>query len=414
MATRVGTSRDAADRLRGAWRWPLAFSWRPRQRRRSHGTWWSTWASSPDAPAGTSEGWSINAAGTVAGSSSYNPANLPAFRGVVANDQGMTALAQPLAGGLSRAHEINDSGQVAGWDRAPGATDRRLPVLWTGGIPTILNTLPQHANALALSLNTQGVAVGQSAPAPTGGNGSRAVVWNGLTPTDLGTLGGQQSLAQGINDAGQIVGFSFLADGSLRATLWENGSIVNLGSGGNFSYATAINNKGQIVGSSTGPFNPRAYLWDHGTMTNIDPRGTGGDSIAFDINELGSIVGEYRNSAGVPPGIPLVPRAVLRSHGPAASLEPGMDGADGSRHQRRRTDHGTRVPDRHRMPGGSPGPRVHAVSGRRRHQQLLRHADRAAQPGRYRDHGDDDVPAERRRRRQSCTPCRCRRGPEPR
>ena len=255
-----------------------------------------------EAPAGTSEGWSINAGGTVAGASSYNPATLSAFRGVVANDQGMTALVQPLAGGLSRAHEINDSGQVAGWDRAPGATDRRLPVLWTGGIPTILNTLPQHTNALALSLNTQGVAVGQSAPAPSGGNGSRAVVWNGVTPTDLGTLGGQQSLAQGINDAGQIVGFSFLADGSLRATLWENGSIVNLGSGGNFSYATAINNKGQIVGSSTGPFNPRAYLWDHGTMTNIDPRGTGGDSIAYDINELGSIVGEYRTSAGVPQG----------------------------------------------------------------------------------------------------------------
>ncbi|MGV3517154.1 hypothetical protein [Luteitalea sp.] len=256
----------------------------------------------PSAPTGTSEGWSINAGGTVAGSSSYNPNNLAAFLGVVATDQGMTVLSQPQAGGLSRAHEINDSGQMAGWDRVPGATDRRLPVLWTGGVPTVLDTLPQHPNARALSLNNLGVVVGQSSPGAAGGAGGRAVVWNGLTPTNLGTLGGQESLAQGINDLGQIVGFSYLPDGSLRAALWENGTIVNLGSGANFSYATAINNKGQIVGSSTGPFNPRAYLWDRGTMTNLGTLGGGGDSIAFDINEHGTIVGEYALLSGAKRG----------------------------------------------------------------------------------------------------------------
>lgn len=249
------------------------------------------------APAGSSDAWSINSAGTVVGSSSYDPGNPAAFRAFVADLQGMTALAQPLGGPLSRAFEINDSGQIAGWDRAPGATDRRDAVLWNAGVPTVLNPLPQHPNARALSINNLGVVVGQSSPQPTGGGGGRAVVWNGQTAIDLGTLGGQESTAQGINDAGQIVGWSLLPDGSLRAALWQNGTITNLGSGANFSFATAINNKGQIVGSSTGPNNARAYMWYQGEMINL---GTidGADAIAYDINEQGLVVGEYNVPGG--------------------------------------------------------------------------------------------------------------------
>lgn len=247
-----------------------------------------------DEAANSSEAIGINDAGTVTGSSGYDGTIPNAFRAVVATDQGMTLLAQPAGGVLSRGFGINATGQVAGWDQVPGGTDRRLPVRWTGGTPTLLDTLPQHTNARGLAINASGVVVGQSSPGPTGGDGARAVVWNGTSPVDLGTLGGQQSLAQGINDAGQVVGWSLLSDGSVRATLWANGSSVNLGSAANFSYATAINNKGQIVGASTGPNNARAVLWDQGEMRNL---GTGtlgvGDSVAYDINEHGVAVGEY-------------------------------------------------------------------------------------------------------------------------
>lgn len=245
----------------------------------------------PNAP-GASEAFDLNSSGTIAGSSTYNPVQPAQIRAVVGTASPVTALPEPLGGGLSRAFAINDVGQVAGWDRVPGATDRRLAVVWTSGAPTVLNPLAQHQNARAFGINAHGVVVGQSSPNATGGNGARAVVWNGTTATDLGTLGGQQSSAQDINDAGQVVGNSLLPDGSVRATLWQNGTVTNLGSGANFSYATAINNKGQIVGASTGPNNPRAYLWYEGTMTNLGSIG-GGDAVANDINEAGVVVGEY-------------------------------------------------------------------------------------------------------------------------
>jgi probable HAF family extracellular repeat protein len=41
---------------------------------------------------------------------------------------------------------------------------------------------------------------------------------------DLGTLGGRDSFAFGINARGQIVGPSTTAAGDLHAVLWESGS----------------------------------------------------------------------------------------------------------------------------------------------------------------------------------------------
>ncbi len=84
-----------------------------------------------------------------------------------------------------------------------------------------------------------------------------------LTATDLGTLGGTSSQAFGINDHGQVVGQSRLANGQLRAFLWEDGAMTDLGTlGGTFSLARGINDLGQVVGRSTlANGESRATLW---------------------------------------------------------------------------------------------------------------------------------------------------------
>jgi probable HAF family extracellular repeat protein len=95
---------------------------------------------------------------------------------------------------------------------------------------------------------------------------------NGLM-TDLGTLpGGSLSKAEGINDKGQIVGYSEKTSGYTHAVLWQNGVMTDLGtlSGEPFSDAYGINDKEQIVGycydyQGMGMVQGFATLWEVNT-----------------------------------------------------------------------------------------------------------------------------------------------------
>src|SRR5215510_12404431 len=78
------------------------------------------------------------------------------------------------------------------------------------------------------------------------------------TVTDLGTLGpnslGNYSVANSINGAGQIAGASSAPSTQMSdpAFLYSNGQMINLGTlGGEDGQARGINTSGQIVGYST-------------------------------------------------------------------------------------------------------------------------------------------------------------------
>jgi probable HAF family extracellular repeat protein len=85
--------------------------------------------------------------------------------------------------------------------------------------------------------------------------------------TDLGTLGGTDSVAFGINDRGQVAGYAFGPAGSnpagfVHAFLWLGGTTTDLGTlGGTYSVANGINDRGQVVGvSSTASGLEHAFL----------------------------------------------------------------------------------------------------------------------------------------------------------
>ncbi len=113
--------------------------------------------------------------------------------------------------------------------------------------------------------------------------------------TDLGTLGGNESVAYDINDSGQAVGHSTVNSGSrTNAVLWSNGTLTDLRQVISipYNYAVAINNAGQVVcnielGSHISGRIP--YIWQNGNVTNIFQSNQSGYATA--INNVGQVVG---------------------------------------------------------------------------------------------------------------------------
>jgi probable HAF family extracellular repeat protein len=119
----------------------------------------------------------------------------------------------------------------------------------------------------------------------------------GGNKTSLGTLGGSNSQAFGLNDAGQVVGSSLVnnSGSSIHAFLWQAGRMVDIGGLPGFRTAEAfgINQAGQIVGGSDVNGAIRATYWHDGVAEDISAQ-TGAPSQAYAINNAGLIVGWSR------------------------------------------------------------------------------------------------------------------------
>ena len=169
---------------------------------------------------------------------------------------------------------------------------------------TDLGTLGGN-DSVAFAVNAHGDAVGVSSPAGT--SASRATLWTGGTPQNLGILcdascpAWASSYAYSINDDGQVVGFTATPNGD-RAFLWQGGAMTALPPlpGDNASWAYDITRDGRTVGSSGGPNGRRAVIWVNGVPSSLGVLGSGSFafSSAYGINEAGQIVGESSTASG--------------------------------------------------------------------------------------------------------------------
>ncbi|MEO8637148.1 MAG: hypothetical protein ABI587_17870 [Gemmatimonadales bacterium] len=147
-------------------------------------------------------------------------------------------------------------------------------------------------------------------PAPTPARTGYLVT---ATPIDLGTLGGpfQHSVATGLNDLGQVVGWSETGVGVDHAFLWQQGSgMIDLGTpNGQPSYATAINPSGLVAGYTRDASGREApWVWAGGVFTLLPlPGGATGRAMA--IEPGGTLAGCMLTGAPDPEILRWVPKA---------------------------------------------------------------------------------------------------------
>ena len=207
----------------------------------------------------------------------------------------------PPQSNFSIAQAVNSSAIVAGYstyDYPPLLNERA--VLWIDGQIKNLGTLPGSDISEATGINDRGEVVGFSVP--------HAFLWSGQEGMqDLGTLpGGGYSQALAINGRGEVAGLSDAADGNWHGFVWnghghghgedrheESMKALSYLPGGNSASANAINNRGQVVGGSGEGYSANfAVLWEQdGSVENLGALPGQGWSSAFAINDHGQVVG---------------------------------------------------------------------------------------------------------------------------
>jgi probable HAF family extracellular repeat protein len=185
------------------------------------------------------------------------------------------------------------------------------------GVFTDLGTpdLPSEAHGI----NTSGQIAGDTVNPST--NLLTATVWQpDGTISFLGVLGtGFESRAFAINDAGQVTGSSYTAQGSEHAFLFSNGQMTDIDTLGSLvSRGYAINNNGVVVGAAAAPNQPgiefHAVVVMGGSMMDLNTLIAAGSGLtlyqANGINDAGEIVGfAQSNTDGSVSGFLLTPVA---------------------------------------------------------------------------------------------------------
>jgi probable HAF family extracellular repeat protein len=214
---------------------------------------------------------------------------------------------------------INSSGAVVGCsDTASsegypctGTVSGQHAFYWTksGGLKD-LDTLPGGNISAAIGLNDSGEVVGYS-------NTSTGLLteynfiafeWtSAVGMVNLGKLsGGSASCAFGVNATGVIAGDSFVSSTVVDATNWTNRKIKNLGAlpKSIFTAALGINDSSEIVGESVfgygPPFTSHAFKWTStGGMKDLGTLSGGDTSMANGINSSGIVVGQSNSGSVV-------------------------------------------------------------------------------------------------------------------
>jgi hypothetical protein len=162
---------------------------------------------------------------------------------------------------------INDFGTVVG-GVTRGAVDHSATVgiiRWPGGGVT---AIPKTA---FVARNNKGITIGYAEFKVLGGTGSKPILLNGTTISDITLNGDAQIEINSINKWGTIVGaYSGAALGFKR---WRHGGFINLGfPGSGMTVPLSINDNGTVVGYYVVGSGPRTdgFIYDKGQWATLN------------------------------------------------------------------------------------------------------------------------------------------------
>jgi len=137
-------------------------------------------------------------------------------------------------------------------------------------------------SSVAFAVSGNGQAAGWATDPP--GN-TEAVIFGGASPQSLGA--GQ---ATGINSLGQVSG-TVSSNGATHGVVWSGGSVVDFGAN---TSAAAINDAGQVAGSTN-----HAFLYQNGAETDLGTLAGGSWTLAEGLSGNGDVAGYGNTAAGI-------------------------------------------------------------------------------------------------------------------
>jgi probable HAF family extracellular repeat protein len=224
-------------------------------------------------------------------------------------EDGLPSVLEPLPGHHAcAAYGVNDAGLIVGWSEDDEYVQHA--VLWDRGQAVALPCPDPDASCTAVAINAAGDIAGVMTPA-----GDRAILWRAGAPILLDPLPGDTSCAsKAIDDAGLVIGWS-RGSGPVSPAIWDQGQVIPLLTSIKHQdgAANGINRAGQIVGFLATPepeLDPLPFVlaavrwerqdgagWEMSTLAPAPDQREPVDSEAMDINEAGQIVGVVWNSS---------------------------------------------------------------------------------------------------------------------
>ena len=218
---------------------------------------------------GVSVGWSNGGTGCGSASCFANPGH------AVAWDTAAVLITLPDLGGyFSAGTDISPDGtKICGY-AANGAAQTRAFRL-VAGVATALPPLPGYSDSDAWGINDAGQVVGTSFL----GDNHRATLWNTTAPIDLGTTPGSiGSYAIQINPSGAIVGYGILPGPTYHATTFapfspptDLNTALEAPSPYTLLYCNDVNASGQIVGQADSAGTVRGFVLTPVGTTAVGP-----------------------------------------------------------------------------------------------------------------------------------------------